>query len=278
MKRHRPLVPVVMPTILSAGLIVAVPARAQTLDDKVWIQGSAYRPDVSTEISAASVAHPAVATTIDLESDLDLADRETVPAVYAGWRINRHFQIAAEYYSLDRAGAATLAHDITFADVTYPAAATIASKFNTDIYRLTIGYVFMRRKTFEFGGALGFHVTDFDVSLSGQGSIGGATAATEIRRKTVLAPLPTLGLFGTFEPVRRLTLGGRVDYLQLKLGDYKGRLINTQATISYRVIKHVGIGLMYRYVDYHLDVSKPNWLGDVGYKFHGPAAFLEIGF
>lgn len=260
------------------GIACALPAQAQTLEDEFWLQASAYRPDVDTHVEIASKQFPNIATDVDFESDLDLADRDTVPAFYAGWRISKHFQVAAEYYALDREGSATTSRDISFDGVTYPASGTLSSAFNTQIYRLTLGYVFVRRPNFELGGALGLHATNFEVSISGQGSVGGAAASTETRRKDLLAPLPTLGLFASFEPARGLTLGGRVDYLSLKVGQYDGRLINAQATLSYRFVRNVGIGVMYRYVDYRIDVDKPQWTGRVAYKFKGPALFLEVGF
>jgi len=34
----------------------------------------------------------------------------------------------------------------------------------------------------------------------------------------------------------------------------------------------------YRYVDYDLDVTKPNVLGNFDYKFWGPSLFIEAGF
>jgi hypothetical protein len=260
------------------GISMTTPAHAQALEDKFWLQVAAYRPDVDTEVNIASTQRPNISTQIDLESDLDLADRDTVPAVYGGWRISKSFQIAGEFYSLSRNGSTGIRRDINFDGVTYPASATLASKFKTEVYRLTVGYTFVRRPTFEIGGALGAHLTNFDLSLAGQGSVGGETASTEVRQKKFLAPLPTLGLFGSFEPVPRLTLGGRIDYLSLTIDEYHGRLINTQATISYRILKNVGIGAMYRYVDYRVDVRKPEWTGRVAYDYKGPALFLEVGF
>jgi hypothetical protein len=265
---------------LSAAALIAVPgaAQAQTLDDKYWIEISGYWPDVDSHVQVANVAHPNIATDIDLESDLALADRKVVPAVQAGVQLG-HFVIAAEYYSLRRSGSHTIGRNITFDDVTYPVGVTVGSEFNSDIYRLTVGYDIVREKNLKLGLALGGHITNFEVGINGQGTVEGNPVVTaEARKKSVLAPLPTIGAYGAVGIAPRLMLTARVDWLSLKIDDYKGRLWNVQAEINYRLLKNVGIGLMYRYVDYRLDADKEKWTGTMTYKFNGPAAVLRIGF
>ncbi|MEP9357137.1 hypothetical protein [Sphingomonas sp. KR3-1] len=253
-------------------------AQAQTLDDKYWIEVSGFWPDVDSDVAVNNVAHPNIATDIDLESDLDLSDRKVLPAVSAGVRLGR-FVIGAEYYSLRRSGDHAITRDITFDDVTYPVGVTVSSEFNSDIYRLTVGYDIVRKKNLELGLALGGHITNFEVGLSGQGTVAGSTVVTgEARKKSVLAPLPTIGAYGALGIAPRLMLTARADWLSIKIDDYKGRLWNVQAELNYRLFRNVGIGVMYRYVDYRLDADKEKWNGSVRYRFNGPAAVLRIGF
>lgn len=266
--------------LAGAGVLLALPgaAHGQTLDDKYWIEISGFWPDVDSHVQVANVAHPNIATDIDLESDLDLADRKVVPAVQAGARFGR-FVIGAEYYALHRQGSRSITRNITFDDVTYPVGATVSTEFNSDIYRLTVGYDIVKKKNLELGLALGGHITNFEVALSGTGTVSGSAVVTsEARKKSVLAPLPTVGAYGAVGLAPRLMLTARVDWLQLKIDDYKGRLWNVQAELNYRLFKNVGIGVMYRYVDYRLDATKPKWTGSMDYKFNGPAAVLRIGF
>lgn len=265
---------------ICVAALLALPGavHAQTLDDKYWIEISGFWPDVDSDVQVANVNHPNIATKIDLESDLALADRKVVPAVQAGARFG-HFVVAAEYYSLHRSGSRAIGRNITFDDVTYGVGATVGSEFNSDIYRLTVGYDIVKKDDFELGLALGGHITNFEVALNGQGTVNGtAVVSTEARRKSVLAPLPTVGAYGAVRLVPRLMLTGRVDWLQLKIDDYKGRLWNVQAELNYRLFKNVGIGVMYRYVDYRLDADKEKWTGSMSYRFNGPAAVLRIGF
>jgi len=73
-------------------------------------------------------------------------------------------------------------------------------------------------------------------------------------------------------------VNGRVDYLSLAYGDYDGGVTNVQVGAAYRFSPHVGIGAMYRYVDYDVDIDKDAWTGSLAYQFSGPAVYLEVAF
>jgi hypothetical protein len=268
-------------TVLTIGILWggagAGAAHAQALEDRYWFEAQAYWPDVDTTVSVAG-PNGLVGTKIDLESDLDLSDRKTLPAFLAGARIGERWSLIGEYYGLDRSGSASTSRDIDFDDVTYSAGGTLSSGFDTKVYRAAVGYSFIKSDKAELGASVGLHVTQFKLSISGQGHVGAAAVQSELRKRDALAPLPTLGLFGAYQIAPRLVISGRVDYLSLKVGDYDGRLVNTEARLSYRLLKNVGIGAAYRYVDYDLNIDKEHWQGELAYKFKGPALFLQAVF
>jgi hypothetical protein len=261
----------------AAFVAMASSAHAQAVNDRYWLEVQAFWPDIDTSVAVAGNGG-IVGTKIDLESDLKLKDRKSLPAVSGGARFGDRWSIIGEYYALNRSGSASANRDITFDDVTYPAGASIASEFDTDVYRVAVGYSFVRNDKADVGVSLGLHATQFDVQLEGQGHIGSAAVQSQTRKRDALAPLPTLGLFAAYQATPRLLVGGRVDYLSLKVSDYDGRLINAEARLSYRVFENVGVGVMYRYVDYDLDIEKERWNGEIAYKFKGPALFLQAGF
>jgi hypothetical protein len=265
---------------ISAGLALglAAPAGAQALHDRFWLETGIFLPSVDTDVSLTRNNSSNPGTRIDFERDLDLAGHKTLPSVYGGARLGSGFSISAEYYALGRNGEKSVTRDLVFDDVTYPAGAKVSSKFDTDIYRLSLGWAFVRKPSWEMGVALGLHATDIKTELSGQGRIGAATSQTYVRRDKVLAPLPTIGLFASVEPVKDLTFSTRVDVLSLKIDKYDGRLINAQLAMSWRFMRNIGAGVAYRYVDYRLDVTETNAIGRFAYKYHGPSLFLTFGF
>ena len=263
---------------VGCGALFAAPAHAQALDDDFWVEVSGYWASIETRVQVSSVGGTTIGTEINGESDLGLDDSEFLPMVHAGARFGGNWIVGAEFFTLHRDTTNTLARDITYDDVTYEASASVTSGFDTDIYRFTIGYAFIRTPTVEVGGAIGVHATDVEASIEGEGRIGNASAQFTRRSKQFLAPLPTVGLFAHFQVVPWLTVGGRIDYLSLSVGDYDGRLINTEASIAYRLFRNVGIGAAYRLVNYRVGVEKERYTGRFTYEFSGPTVFLQAGF
>lgn len=264
--------------LAAPSFLFASSASAQQIDDDYWIQAGVYFPDVDTEVSIAPPDDPDFKTLLDLESDLDLSDRDSLPSFTAGMRISEHWQIQGEFYTLKRSGTTSLGRDIIFDGVTYPVSASVSSGFDSDVYRLSVGYSFLRQPNLEIGASLGVHATNFDVFIEGEAQAGNAGVSTEFRQRELLAPLPTVGLYLMASPLPRIGLGAQVDYLSLKVGDYDGKLLNLQAEATYAITGNVRIGAMYRYVDYQVDIEKERYTGRVAYTFNGPAVFLEVGF
>lgn len=261
-----------------SSALFAAPAHAQALDDDFWIEVSAYRASIETRVQVSSIGGNRIGTEIDGESDLGLDESELLPVVHAGARLGRRWMIGAEYFTLRRDTTNTLARDIVFDDVTYSASASVTTGFDTDIYRLTIGYAFIQNQHLEVGGAIGVHATDVEASIEGEGRVDGSSARLTRRSKQFLAPLPTIGLFANFRIAPGLTAGGRIDYLSLTAGDYDGRLTNAQVSLSYRLLGNIGIGAAYRLVDYRVGVEKRWYTGRFSYEFSGPTVFLQVGF
>lgn len=261
-----------------AAALLAAPAAAQQAEDESWVKVSAFIPSVDTRVSVARPGDEAFTTLIDLESDLDLSDRDVLPAAALGTRLGENWRIEGEFFTLGRRGVKTLERDIIFDGVTYPVSASIESEFSSDTYRLSIGYSFIREENYELGAAVGAHVTGFTIALEGEGTVGGVSGSTQVRRREVLAPVPTLGLYGNYRPAPRLNLVGRVDYLSLKIDDYDGRLLNLEAGASYEVIKNLRLGALYRLVDYRLEIEKDTYSGLIEYDYNGPMIFVEFAF
>ncbi len=268
---------------LSSAVVASVfagsPAGAQALDDKYWIEAGAYWASVHSS-ARVEPDHPLIpGTEINFESDLGLDDHEALPALTAGVRLGGNWKIVAEYYSLGREGTRRLDREIRFNDRVFAVNAQVDSRFDSDVYRLTVGYAFVRQPNLELGAAIGVHATDFEIELAGQASVSGTpAAAATVQGRQLFVPLPTVGVFGTVNIAPKLVLNARADYLSLSIDRYDGRLLNAQAAVSYRVMSHLDIGAMWRSVDYRLGVERNTWQGQVRYRFNGPALFARAAF
>lgn len=259
-----------------AALAVSGPAAAQALDDRYWIELSGYFPRANT---TAAISRPgAPGTSIDFEEDLALDESQALPAVYGGMRFGNRWILAGEYYGLDREGSRTISRDLVFDGVTFPIGVDVNSSMKSDVYRLTLGYSFVKTDRAEFGGAIGLHATDFEFALNGEVQVGPGVRQVQTRRRDFVAPMPTLGAYGSYEATPRIILTGRADYLSLGSGDYDGSILNAQGAVAYRFNETFQAGISYRYVDYELDVEKPDYTANLDYDFSGPAIFIRMGF
>ncbi len=263
-------------TAATTAIWPAPAARAQSLSNDTWINVQAYYPKVDTDVRVTAETAQQIGTDIDLERDLNLDDRDFLPAVSIGSRFGR-VVVGFDFFKLKRSGAVTLDREIQFDDVTYPIDARVGSGFDSEVYRLTVGYSFIRRPDMEVGAAIGVHATDFTVSIEGEIAGNEFEAETPLRRRSVLAPLPTVGLYGSWRIGGALEANARIDYLSLKIDDYDGKLINAQAGV-YAITDNIALGIAYRYVEYRLGVDKDNWNGRMRYELSGPAVIAQASF
>jgi hypothetical protein len=260
-----------------AGMAVAIPAIAQqdgwathpALQDRWSVHIGVYTPKVNTTARLNS-SSGAVGTEVSFEEDLGYSDRKSMPAVLASVRLGERWRIEGEYLSLRRENSHQLSRTINWGDNTYTFGTTVSSEFNSDIFRLSVGYSFVRDKQKEFGVALGLHTTDFFLSIAATG-IGAETGEA-------LAPLPTIGLYGAYAPAPKWLVSGRVDVFSLEYEEYDGSLVNAQLGADYRFHRNFGFGAAWRYIDYDLGVTKSKFNGGVNYQFSGPQLYVISTF
>jgi len=239
------------------------------LQDRWSFDLGAYSPNIKSSASLNSTTN-GTGTTVNLEDMLGLSDHKTVGEIQGRVRLGEKWRIEAEYFSLNRSSSRAISKDINWGDNTYHAGTTVASQFDSDIFRLSLGYSFIKNTEGELGVAIGAHITDFTTSL------GASNVGTSAR--DTLAPLPTIGLYGAYAFTPRWLLSGRGDIFSIKYGDYDGTLVNVTAKVDYRVSRHFGVGVGYRYVDYDVNMTKPRFTGNINYVFNGPTVYATTSF
>lgn len=260
-----------------AGLLSAAPAMADPLE-RTWVfQVGAYFPKVDSSMRVDGTAGN-LGTVVDFETDLGFERQHTLPAAALAWRPGDDWVVSAEYYALGRRSSSSLDRDLVIGDTTYPVNGSVEAGFDSDVYRFTIGNRVFQRQNLEIGLAVGLHATDFTVFVEGEGSVGEQSASFQSERRSAFAPVPTIGAFLVARPAKRVHVSARIDWLSLTISDYSGSLVNTEASVSYRIHKNFDVGVTYRLVDYKLKVSKDDWNGRVDYQFRGPALFVQAGF
>jgi len=240
-----------------------------TLHDTWNFQLGAFSANVDTTARLDSTTTGA-GTSVSFEDDLGLADRKVLGSFLASVRLGQRWKIEAEYFSLSRGKTRAIDRTISWGDRTFTANTVVTSEFQSDTYRLSGGFAFLKDANSELGVALGIHATDISASISASG------VAAETG--DALAPLPTIGIYGGYAFSPKWLLSGRVDYFSLSYDNFDGSLVNASAGVEYRFTRHFGIGAGYRHVEYDLSVTKSKFTGAINYKFGGPTLFAAASF
>src|SRR5580765_3899993 len=135
------------------------------LTDKWNFQLGAYRPKLDTTAFLNS-STGARGTQLSFEDDLGYDDTKTMPAFLAAVRLGERWKLEFEYLSLSRDSSRPISRTINWGDRSYTVGTVVSSDFDSNIYRLSAGYSFIKTNQAELGVALGLHVTDFSLGLA----------------------------------------------------------------------------------------------------------------
>ncbi|HRO58536.1 MAG TPA: outer membrane beta-barrel protein [Burkholderiaceae bacterium] len=252
-------------------------ARAENPQDRYWVRLEYFLPSIESSARLDPSRTAATGATLSMEDDLGLRDRKGTPYVLLGTRLGERWRLEFEYYRLRRSGSRILDRDIPWGDQAYSLSTRLDTEFESTVYRLVVGWSFLRSPVAEAGVALGLHATEFELALDGQTAIG-SSASRATDRRDQLVPLPTVGLYGSYALSPHWVLRARLDRLSLSYKEYDGALTNLQAGVDWRFAKHWSLGVSYRLVHYSLELSRPRFDGALKYRFHGPSIHISATF
>lgn len=265
------------PLVFALAALAAPAAHAQRAEDRIWVQVGAFFPRVDSNLRI-DANETDLGTEIDLEDTLGFSERSTVFAGLAGWRFSNRWHVEAEYFSLDRSSSRIIDTEIIVGDTVYPVGADVEGGLESNIYRLSLGWSAVDTARTRVNLSLGFHVTDFAVRFEGTANVGGTTRPGVVESRSVLAPLPTIGIYATHSLTDKLSLSARGDVFSLSIDEYDGTLWNVRAGLDWRIAEHVGLGAGWRYVSYDVGVQRDNLSGRIDYGFFGPYVGITAGW
>ncbi|MDC6169660.1 hypothetical protein [Paucibacter sp. XJ19-41] len=254
-------------------------ASADLAQQTVWLQLSAFRAGLDSEIRSDREGATLSGTNVVLERDLGLRKNKALPALLLGVRLGERWRLEFEHYAINRSGRqSALSSAITIDDVTYPVNVELSGKFDTRVTRAGGGFSIYKTPQAEAGLALGIHSTSFKFVAEGLAEAGNGQQALRRTDKNKSLPMPTIGAYGSVALGPGWSAGGRLDLLPLKAKGFKGDLINFEANLAYRFSPNLTAGLGYRAVDYKVSGKSKKFNGRVKYEFRGPQLFVEAGF
>ena len=217
---------------------------------------------------------------IDLEDDLGFDTN-----VRAGWlrgvyRLANRHRISLTYTPVRRTSSAVSQKDINIEDNIIKAGTSIETSTRTDIFDIGYLYSFYKSQKSEVSvtGGLYWLYYKFELKAAGEIVIGG-TEEEEIRTDYATdlrlhAPLPLLGLSGTYEVNPSWYLHAAARYFYVAINDIEGELISVGLGTDYYITRHWGLGLSLS--AFSLDVEKDGivFKSALTYKFAGAQLYV----
>lgn len=233
-----------------------------------------FFPSNNTEVKYGS-NNGEIGDLIDFERDLGFEKTSTSFAGSFEWRISRRSRLGAEFFYLKRTSTKTLQRTIEFGDHTYPVDARISAFADNQIIRITYGYAFISKPTYEIGALIGSHVLlgDMGIKLEGQ------TQQVEYRDNfDFTAPLPDLGLWGEFVLAEKWGLYVNANYFALKIDNIDGRILSYNLSVLYNVYKNFSLTAGYTGLNIRVDVERERTNGFLKWGYNGPSLTATYSF
>jgi hypothetical protein len=195
------------------------------------------------------------------------------------WRFAERHKLRALVFSSSRGGSRTFDEDISWGGETFPATATIDGKVKFSIYELAYEYAFMRRENYELAASIGLHYADYKASLSATATSTGGAADRRIERSgSVGAPLPVLGLRGTWLLSQTFSIDASGQFFALTYGDFDGNLQDYRLLLNWQPKSWLGLGIGYDYFSFNVNVDSSNFRGKMDWAYDGPMIFYSASF
>jgi hypothetical protein len=195
------------------------------------------------------------------------------------WRFADRHKLRFLWFSSSRSDSRRIEDEIDWGDETFPVDARVSSQFDFDTYELAYEYAFLRRPGYELSGSIGVHYTDLALALSAKASANEGQITEDIREEASTgAPLPAVGLRGTWTLPYHLWLDFSAQYFAISIDEYDGSLVDYKATLTWQPRKWFGLGFGYNKFAIDVDVSKDTFDGSLDWAYSGPMIFYSAFF
>ena len=243
----------------------------------IAVGGSSVRFDSSFKYLDKETGHSIF---LDPEGHLDLPERQDVPMLSMLVAFNdRHF-LSVGATSFSRDSDLLSIEDADFGNLEIENA-LVHAWINSNDFDISYGYKLFADDHIRIVGKVGLYTIDLDAGILAEGSwsIGGEpNSGIYEQSRTIVAPLPLIGVQFNFYINRRWSLSTSVDAMYLPIGDITGRALRTKINTRYAFGRTVGIVFGINYFDIHVTDQNDERKYDIKYGYDGVFAGLIFAF
>ena len=277
--------------IVSLALLVAtIPASAKELSfeydypvvsDRWGISLGGYLVDLDTTVAVGF--GNVVGTIIKLEDILNLEESQDILRLEGFVRMAPKHALEFGLLQINRSANADILTDVLDFDE-FEFTGSIDTVFNIDQLKTTYKYSFINNGQVNAGFSVGLSWFNLEATVSGNAElldsngdpiIDGLTL--EETEERLLAPVPSLGMFVEYAPVKWFLVRMEAQFFDLDIGDLDFLYSDTRIVMDFYVTRHVGLGIgvgttRLEYIDTGDDPLR------VDFRFGGVLFHLSIAF
>jgi hypothetical protein len=283
-KRKKPKWQIV--SVLSLFLLVLVPTlQAQETDDPAqatqeWrgkprfaLKFGTYLTTLNTKVRFDSETLGR-GTEIDFEDLLKFNNSPTILRGDAELSVASWLGLDLGFYVINRKNTRVIDQEIQIGDTVFDINQTVNGKFNTTYLRTNLKFYIIRRPRVEFGPWLGANIAFLNFSLQAQEL--GETISEE---QDVWAPIPAIGLHGSYTLFRNFYVHGKAGYFYYGISDnLKFDNWSLDIHLNYYFYKFLGVGATYEYNRAKINGELDDFSGEIINRIGGFQFYLLIGF
>ncbi|MCW5783820.1 MAG: hypothetical protein KIT39_10970 [Nitrospirales bacterium] len=199
-------------------------------------------------------------STIDLVDDLGVDEDDNMLRAGARFRFNENHAIGFSWYDISLHGNRILENSLEIDDDIFLINSRAKTKIDLTLYRLYYNWSFYRSEKTELLLSPGMYFGDFEAKFKGSAVVDAEdilqVATEQTVKENLFAPLPTLGLAGSYKIFPRLTAHARTDFFYVNIGEIEGSIAEFYFGLEYRIFKHFGVGAAFDRIMLDLEYKK----------------------
>ena len=219
-------------------------------------------------------------TPIDWDKSFGDEGDQTRIRLDGSWRFDKRHELRAMIFSTDRTESREFDREVEWDDEVFPVGTRIKGEVDFAVYQVAYEYLFLRREAWELGASIGVHYTTFETKLSATVDTGGGTGGSATRKADadLNAPLPVVGLHGTWGLGHDLWLDATAQFFSLSIDEYDGSLQDYRVGLVWQPKSWAGVGIGYNRFTVDVDVDTSGFKGALDWTYDGPIIYYSVMF
>jgi hypothetical protein len=196
------------------------------------------------------------------------------------WRFKPKHAFEFGYVAFNRSTSIIIDQRIEWEEIVYDVGAAVDSRFDSQFLRLGYRYSFWRNNKVDTGITAGLSTYAYDVALEGEATVddgmGGQMIIIDGDQQDIAVPIPTFGLFTHFAITPNWIFRGEASFLDVDVGDWDAKILDTRFTVDWYFSKRVGIGGGIAASDVKVANSSPDDRFFAKYEYSGGIIYLSF--